>query len=166
MAIKIKNLERIAKTYTQQDYIYKDLNLDLAFKQIFPTGYQTSTPGNDLTSNFDLGAIKNSLLNLFNTLPGQRFLFPEYGLDLNQFLFLPVTEDVGQIIGEKILAGIERFEPRIEVIGIEVLADSENSLYEITIVVEIPILKQRSAITGAINTKTQTFTFFPTSRNQ
>ena len=34
MAIKIKSLEKIANTYTEQRFIYKDLSLDLAQTKI------------------------------------------------------------------------------------------------------------------------------------
>ena len=86
MAIKIKNLQQIADNYRTQRYVYKDLSLDLTQTKIQSPGFNLPVPGSDIKADFDIGAIANSLTNLFNTLPGQRFLFPEYGLDLYQFL--------------------------------------------------------------------------------
>jgi len=165
MAIKLKTLERIADNYTKQSYLYKDINFDLTFEKTTPIGYTTSINNNDLKANFDFEAVRNSLQNLFNTTPGQRFLFPEYGLDFYQFLFLPITENNGRAIGERIINVIERFEPRIIVQNVEVVADPDNNLYIFKIIVLIPALNRNTALTGELNIKTSSFIFLPTSRN-
>jgi phage baseplate assembly protein W len=165
MAIKLKTLERVADNYTKQRYVYKDLNFDLSFEKVFPIGYTTAVNNNDLKTNFDFEAVRNSLQNLFNTLPGQRFLFPEYGLDFNQFLFLPITENNGRAIGERLLNTIEKFEPRIIIQNVEVVADPDNNLYLFKIVVLIPVLNRNTALTGELNIKTSSFILLPTSRN-
>jgi phage baseplate assembly protein W len=166
MAIKLKSLEQLAKTYTEQRYVYKDLSLDLQQSSLQEPGFNLPIPGTDIKASFDLGAIRNSLQNLFNTLPGQRFLFPEYGLDLHQFLFLPISDNTSQAIADKMLRGIQRFEPRVSVQNINVIPDIDNNTYNITIVVQIPIFQQNSILTGQLNIKTQTFTFLPTTRNR
>ena len=165
MAIKLKTLETVAKTYKEQQYLYKDLSLDLSFAQQKPIGYSTSTTSNDIRSSFDYEAIKNSLQNLFNTLPGQRFLFPEYGLDLYQFLFLPISENIGRAIGEKILRSIQLYEPRVTVLNINVVAEPDTNEYKITIAVQLPALNAVTNFDGVLNTRTQSFILLPTSRN-
>ncbi len=165
MAIKIKTLEQISKTYTEQQYIYKDLALDMKEDTITSTGFSKAVNGTDIAVSLDSAAIKNSLQNLFNTLPGQRFLFPEYGLDLYRFLFLPVTETTGQTISRIILRGIERFEPRVRVLQINVIPDIDNLSYNITIMVQLPVFKASITFDVILNTKTQSFIFIPTSRN-
>jgi phage baseplate assembly protein W len=166
MAIKIKQLEQVAKNYTEKGYIYKDLSLDVKLNNLLTPGYNLPVPGSDLKADFDLAAIVNSLINLFNTLPGQRFLFPEYGLDLYQFLFLPITESTGNAISERILRGIERFEPRIRVLRVNVIPNIDEQTYFITLIIQLPIFKQTTTLTGALNTRTQSFIFLPTTRNK
>jgi phage baseplate assembly protein W len=166
MAIKLKNLERIAKTYTEQKYVYKDLSLDLQQSTLQEPGFNLPVPGTDIKASFDLGAIRNSLQNLFNTLPGQRFLFPEYGLDLHQFLFLPISDNTSQAIADRMLRSIQRFEPRVKVQNINIIPDIDNSTYNITIVIQIPIFQQTANLTGQLNIKTQSFIFLPTSKNR
>ena len=166
MAIRLKQLERIANSYTELGYIYKDLTLDIEQTSLLSPGFNQTLPGPDVKTSFDVKAIRNSLTNLFNTLPGQRFLFPEYGLDLYQFLFLSVTESTGRAIGEKILRGVERFEPRVRIQNINVKPDTENSTYYITLVIQLPVLKLNSTLTGALDTRTQSFVFLPSSRNK
>lgn len=164
MAIRLKNLETAAKQFSEQRYLYKDLTLDIAENNLEVPGYTLPIPQSDLKASFDLGAIRNSLQNLFNTLPGQRFLFPDYGLDLYQFLFLPITPQTGQAIGERMLRAIERYEPRIFVRQIQVVARPDTNTYFITIVIEIPVFKQEISLQGELNIKTQSFIFVPNTR--
>jgi len=166
MAIKLKSLERLGKTYTEQQYVYKDLSLDIARTTIVQPGFNIPVPGADIKASFDLAAIRNSLQNLFNTLPGQRFLFPEYGLDLNQFLFLPISSSTSQSIQDRILRSIQRFEPRVRVQNINVKGDPDISTYYITLIIEIPIFQKTTTLEGQLNIKTQSFIFLPTSKNQ
>jgi len=166
MAIQLKNFERLSKTYTEQKYIYKDLSLDIKENAIVSAGFSKSINGSDIKASFDLAAIKNSLQNLFNTLPGQRFLFPQYGLDLYQFLFQPITLDNANLIGNAIYQKIQLYEPRVQILKVNVTAIPDDSYYNITIIIEIPILKLTTEIPTIFDIKKQSFIFVPTSRNQ
>lgn len=166
MAIKIKSLEDVAKNYTEQKYVYKDLFLDLEINRFVTPGFEQSIPSNDIKTDFDLGAIKNSLLNLFNTLPGQRFLFPEYGLDLYQFLFSPVTVENGELIGNIIFEGIKTYEPRVTPRRVNVAADPDNNQYFISIIIEIPIFNISTNTDFLLDIRKQSFVFLETSRNK
>lgn len=166
MAIKIKALEKIAKTYTENRYLYKDLFLDFAFTKIEAPGYTLPVPGTDIKADFDLGAIINSLTNLFNTLPGQRFLFPRYGLDLYQFLFQPITKFNGEILGNTIFQAIKTYEPRVTPKQVNVKLLPDENQYNITIAIEIPALRLLAEPEFLLNVKKQSFIFLPTARNK
>jgi phage baseplate assembly protein W len=166
MAIRIKELEKIAKTYTENRYLYKDLFLDISRTKIEAPGYPLAVPGTDIKADFDLAAIINSLTNLFNTLPGQRFLFPRYGLDLYQFLFEPITEFNGEIIGNTIYETIKTYEPRVIPKQIKVKLLPDENQYDITIVIEIPALRLIAEPEFLLDIKKQSFIFLPTSRNK
>lgn len=163
MAIKLKRLEEVAKTYTEQNYVFKDLFLDMTKTTSVKPGTLLPIPGTDIKASFDIAAIRNSLQNLFNTLPGQRFLFPEYGLNIHQFLFLPITQETGTIIAERLLRSIERFETRVKVERVNVRAEPDESTYYITLIISIPIFQQQTTIETQLNIKTQSFIFLPTS---
>lgn len=164
MAIKIKNLEKVANSYTEQRYIFKDLSLDIAQTKIEAPGYSIPVPGSDIRASFDLGAIRNSLQNLFGTSPGQRFLFPEYGLDLKAFLFSPITEANGSVLGNKIYAGISTWEPRVQVKNIQVNLDPDNNQYIINIILNVPSLNLTTTVETVLDIKKQTFQVLPTTR--
>lgn len=157
MAIKINILENISQQYTDKQYTYKDLFLDITKENIYQPGYKSTIPGTDLKVSFDDRAIANSLTNLFNTLPGQRFLFPDYGLNLNQYLFLPVTQNIGQAIGENMARTIDKYEPRVTVQKINVIADPDNYQYLITLSLQIPTLNKVTNFNSVLNTQAQSF---------
>ena len=165
MAIKLKTLERLAKTYTEQKYLYKDLAFDLTKSELLAPGFNVPVPQSDIKASFDAAAIRNSLQNLFNTRPGQRFLFPEYGLDLHQFLFLPVTDAVASAIRDVMVRGIQRFEPRVTVQNIIVVPDSDSSTFNITIILVLPAFRNSISLQGELNIKNQSFIFLPSTRN-
>ena len=165
MAVKITSLENIAKQFETKTHIYQDLTLDFKVTDIETPAFQQNIAGSDVAVDYDINAVRNSLRNLFNTKPGQRFLFPLYGLDLNQFLFEPITPVNSQAIGETIYDGIVLFEPRVDVRKINVRSDPDNNLYNIDIIFSIPSLNITETYTTALDLKSQSFIYVPTSRN-
>jgi uncharacterized protein len=166
MAIKIKSLENIANTYIEQQYIYQDLYLDISSKKTVIAGWPSTIPAdNDIQISKDYEAISNSLTNLFNTIPGQRFLFPEYGLDLRQFLFSPINESTARIISSKITNTIKKYEPRVQVTNISVTPQPDNNLYTIILIINIPILNTSQTLNYFLKTTEQNFILVPTKNN-
>jgi phage baseplate assembly protein W len=127
---------------TSNNYTYSDLHLDL-----------DNPISKDITSDFDESAVRNSILNLFNTTPGQNLLDPEYGLNLVQYLFEPISETNGRQIGNDILTGIKKYEPRVLIKSVDIQMNEDEQTYYITLSIEIPILYSQIRIEGAL-TKT------------
>ena len=165
MAITLTNLEAISKDLSRKDYYFSDLHLDLETNGGYSRVIEKRIPGNDIVMDYDESAIKNSLRNLFNTRPGQRFLFPEYGLDLNSYLFEAVTPELGQMIGEKIEKSIEDFEPRVKVVRCAVQPMPDDYSYDITVIVEIPVFNSTASINSSLDIRSKSFVFVETSRN-
>jgi phage baseplate assembly protein W len=94
----------------------------------------------DIVADRDINAIKNSLFNIFTTIPGQKILNPIFGLNLMYFLFSGISTENGKILGETILKGITKFEPRVSVDYINVLTDIENQQYTIDLFISVPTL--------------------------
>lgn len=161
MAIRIKDLEALSEQYTINNYVYKDLALDMKKTKIESPGLQLPTPGTDIKASFDLEAISNSLQNLFNTSPGERFLFPGYGLNLKQFLFSPITAINGKILGTTIYNTIKTFEKRVKVVSVDVGAVPDENLYEITIAIEIPVTKTVTQVNFIFDTRRESFISLP-----
>lgn len=164
MAIKIQNLEELANSTTR--FVYSDLHLDLLYTKNYSEDIQNRIQTNDLAADVDESAIRNSIRNLFNTKPGQRFLFPEYGLDLYQYVFEPITEHIAQIIGEKIVNKIEMYEPRVKVKNCYVKCLQDENQYDITLIVGFPTFNSNISINSLLDLRKESFIFVESSRNQ
>lgn len=120
--------------------IFKDLLLDLKPNYTQNTQLQKRREIKDLQASVDIGAIKNSLFNLFTTMPGQKILNPIYGLNLTQYLFVPVSVTQARIIGEAIVTGVNKYEPRVLLRNINVATDYENNQYNVFMQLDVPSL--------------------------
>lgn len=74
----------------------------------------------DISRVTEINAIKNSLNNIVSTMQGSRRMIPEFAISLHEVLFDPMDEDTARIIGERILEGIEFWDDRIEISGIQI----------------------------------------------
>jgi phage baseplate assembly protein W len=166
MAIKISNLQQLSDAYEIKKSVYSDLHLDFRKNGIYSEEIKQRINGNDVAVDYDESAIRNSLKNLFNTRPGQRFLFPKYGLDLYQYLFEPISESIGQSIGERIVRAVELYEPRIKIRNCYVKCLSEDNQYDITLIVEFPTFNTTASINTTLDIQNQSFIFVETSRNR
>jgi len=131
--IKVESIAEPSKT--NSDFTYTDLKLDLEFDYTRNNEFLKRKEVRDLKIDYDYAAIRNSIFNLFTTIPGQRILNPTFGLNLQKYLFLPIGETVGRSIGNEILKGINTFEPRVRVQNINVQSDEVNQQYIITLIV-------------------------------
>ena len=133
------NLNFLKKQQTDVKHLYVDLALDLKNNSILPeAGLFRDSTTTDIEASYDEAAIKNSLQNLFTTMPGQKLLNPEYGLNISQFLFLPASKSIARMIGNRILEGIERYEPRVRVSNVNVKVFEDVSEYQIELSLTIP----------------------------
>ena len=120
--------------------LYKDLLLDVKIDYTRNTQLLKRREVKDIQISEDIGAIKNSLFNLFTTMPGQKILNPVYGLNLTQYLFVQATRQQGRVIGETILKGVSKYEPRITMRKLNVEVDEDNNQYNIFMLIDVPTL--------------------------
>lgn len=166
MAIKISNLQPISDQYATRQFYFSDLHLDITFTDRISPSLKTTPRTTDIKMDYDESAIKNSLKNLFNTRPGQRFLFPNYGLDLNEFIFEAATESNARIVGQSIATAIENFEPRVTLKKCLVVPDPDNSLFDVTVIVELPLFSTSLTINSSLDNRTKSFVFVENNRNR
>lgn len=65
--------------------------------------------------------IKKNLSLLFNTQPGERLMRPDFGCDLNQFMFENYSEGLISEIASTIKVSISRYEPRVAIDAIDIV---------------------------------------------
>lgn len=84
--------------------------------------------------------IRQSLFLLLSTSPGERFMRPDYGCNLMDLVFTPLTPHTRNQIVDLVKMAILRYEPRISLEHIQ-LEQAEDNLGLIHIQVEYTIRK-------------------------
>jgi phage baseplate assembly protein W len=133
-------------------YTYEDLHLDIRKKYLIKENLRQYPEINDIVLDYDYSAIKNSIKNIFNTMPGEKILNPDFGLNLKQFLFDPITNTRASDIASIISTKLEKYEPRVKITFLSVVPVPENNQYDIQIVISLPTLNQTNvSFIGALN---------------
>lgn len=84
----------------------------------------------DISRKLDEASIKQSLKNLILLRHYEKPFHSEIGSPIEELLFEPLTPMTGLMIRRSIIDLIGNFEPRIELLDIEVIAaDDTNSIY-------------------------------------
>jgi len=88
---------------------------------------------NDVSILQDADAIKSSVKNIILTNFGERPFNPIFGSGIRRLLFEPLTVITASSIRTFIETALENFEPRVEVLQIDVYADADNNAFQVTI---------------------------------
>lgn len=87
----------------------------------------------DIQDMLDVDAIRNSLINIFKTVPGSRRRLPEFALNLYYLLFDPIDEITAREIGEIMYDVIERWEQRIIIEDLYIIPNHDKLRYDVTL---------------------------------
>lgn len=152
-------IDQLPKNYNnQKPFVYADLHLDLQEQYTINDNMNQRPEINDFRLDYDLDAIKTSLRTLFLTSPGEKILDPLYGLDLRPFVFEPVTTNKSFDLQRIVKSEINRYEPRVNVIGVDVVPMFDDNAYQISINLNIPGLSIGGVIfSGMLNRSGYTF---------
>jgi phage baseplate assembly protein W len=150
-SINLNNLQDTSKP--NNAYTYVDFHLDFEEDKIGSTAnfVETIASGRDIKVALDLNAIRNSLKNLFNTIPGERILLPDYGSDIRNYVFEPMTEILGKTIGDEITSAIGKWEPRVNLNSVDITGDPDLNEYTIVLYLEAPFLDEPLGITSMLS---------------
>ena len=64
--------------------------------------------------------IRQNISIILGTQPGERQMLPDFGCRIHELLFAPDNSYAGQLAARHVEDALQRWEPRIEVIGVEV----------------------------------------------
>lgn len=135
-SIKLQTLSEPEKSTS--GYTYNDLHLDIEYSYTRNNELLRQREIKDLVTDYDYAAIRNSIFNLFTTLPGQKILNPAFGINLMQFIFKPCDITTARQIARTIVEGINRFEPRVNLIEVEVISVPEEQQYDVNLTINVP----------------------------
>ncbi len=119
--------------------------LSKGFKDI-SMSFQVNPLNNDIISINNETAIARSVRNLVFTLPGERFFNENLGSKLSRALFENIDDISASIIQDEITNTINNYEPRVDLISVDVSPNYENNEFNVTInyyIVGIDVLPQQ-----------------------
>ena len=108
--------------------------------------FQVNPLNNDLISIKNETAIARSVRNLIFTLPGERFFNENLGSRVSQTLFENMDEISASVIKDEITNTINNYEPRVDLISVDVSPNYDNNEFNVTInyyIVGIDVLPQQ-----------------------
>lgn len=76
-------------------------------------------PAGGIDTVADDEAIRQSLMLLISTRPGERVMRPEYGCDLSRLVFSPNDDTTAGLAIHFVRQAVERWEPRVEVLRVD-----------------------------------------------
>lgn len=98
----------------------------------------TIIPGKeDISRKLNENAIKESIKNIVLTNKGERLFQPQFGCDLNKLLFDSATPQTFDLIKTVVSDAIEQYEPRCDLLGVDVLGDIDSNQVYVTILFRI-----------------------------
>jgi len=92
---------------------------------------------NILSRQEDDRLIKNDILQLLLTVPGDRVMRPDYGVNIRSFVFEQMVQrDINKLIRE-IYDALDKYEPRVDVQDVKIKRDDDNNRLSIRIIVNM-----------------------------
>lgn len=107
--------------------LYSDFRSDFAINPV----------SSDLARKTNEEAVKESIRNLLLTDKGERLFQPDIGSDLRTLLFEPLTPDTMLLIRQQVEDTINNYEPRANLIDVQVTGSLDNGSVEIAVVFNV-----------------------------
>ena len=90
-----------------------------------PRGLSISTGGGIETVDGP-ASVRQAILVLLTTRPGERVMRPSYGCDIYRLIFSPNDNTTAGLVIHFVRRALERFEPRIEILKLDADADPDD----------------------------------------
>jgi len=106
------------------------------FKDI-SMSFQVNPLNGDLIALKNETAISRSIRNIVFTVPGEKFFNENFGSRISQSLFENVDEISASTIEDEIRNSIRNYEPRVQLVSVNVYPDYDNNSFDAVIVYNI-----------------------------
>lgn len=130
-------------------YVYQDFNT-MSMETLYSNNIAAQKVKTDLNVSYDINAVKNSVANILSTKKSEKILSPEFGLRLEDYLFEPVTDTTASAIAADITNTLTTFEPRVQLVNLQVIPYPDQYLYQINMGLRVPNLKQSLSLQGLL----------------
>ena len=92
---------------------------------------------NIMSRQEDVRLIKNDILQLLLTVPGERVMRPDYGVHLRDFVFENLVDSDLSALSLEISQQIRKYEPRVDIQSIDLIPDDDRNGLQIKIIVTL-----------------------------
>ena len=103
----------------------------------FFTNFDENPVSLDLARKTNEEAVKQSIKNLLLTDKGERPYQPNLGCNIRQMLFDNVTPDILIVMREMIRDTLDAYEPRADIIGVDVTSSIDDNAVDIAVVFKV-----------------------------
>ena len=102
---------------------FKDLSMSFKFNPL----------SGDLISLSNENAIARAVRNIVLTTPGEKFFDPDFGSNVGEILFENVDDITAVSIEDEIKSSLKNYEPRVELIDVNVEPNFDENQFDVTI---------------------------------
>ncbi|MBI1170003.1 hypothetical protein GC209_01270 [bacterium] len=124
---------------------------------IMPAGPQVTASGGIATVSGD-AAIRQAIVMLLSTRPGERVMRPDYGCPLNRLIFNGNDATTAGLAIHYVTQALRRFEPRIDVVRLvagPAPQDASGSVLEIKLDYRVRATQRRETLTLGLDLMTE-----------
>lgn len=116
------------------------LDIDLAF---------ANKPAGDLYKKKDAAAVKQAVKNILLTNHYEKPFLPFFGSDLRGMLFELANDDTDAILQNNITRSIEQFEPRAEILELDVVVQPDR--HDISVTIKFKVINTEEIVVFTTN---------------
>ena len=102
---------------------FKDLSMSFKFNPL----------SGDLITLKNENAIARAVRNIVLTTPGEKFFDPDFGSSVGEILFENVDDITAVSIEDEIKSSLKNYEPRVELIDVNVEPNFDENQFDVTI---------------------------------
>ena len=106
---------------------FKDLSMSFKFNPL----------SGDLITLKNENAIARAVRNIVLTTPGEKFFDPDFGSSVGEILFENVDDITAVSIEDEIKSSLKNYEPRVELINVNVDANFDENQFDVLITYRI-----------------------------
>ena len=100
-------------------------------------------------------AVRQAILLLLSTTPGERVMRPAYGCELHQLLFAPNDDTTAGLAMHYVRRALERWEPRVEILGLDARRSEAPGRLDVELDYRVRATRERASLTLAVDLETE-----------
>jgi phage baseplate assembly protein W len=114
------------RTAITRGWLFSGADLSGTKNELIPPSGIRLTPAGRIAMASDDVAIRQAIILLLTTIPGERVMRPDYGCPLHRLMFSPNDATTAGLAIHYVRQALIRYEPRVEIVALDAHADGED----------------------------------------